>query len=185
MSSELFLKYIENLENLSIVCSVFTEELNLNEDDSLEFYNKVLEDGIDFNDLLSIIDEDFYRCSIVNVIMEQTTTQELKRKVEIERNRQRLGVQFRKTSGDTPEQAINKSAQSLATHKITSTGKFEQRKKKGKVDEIKSSLQKRRLDFLSASAKIRSDKASQRRKAEAKAGSTKGASKFVSRLKAA
>jgi len=173
--------HLQDRDRLADLATMFAEEANLDEKQTEELFEAVLEDNLTSSEFAQVLDENYHSLS-VTLITEQTSTAELKRKVDIERERKKLGRQFRKVKGDTAEQAINKSVQSLATFKISKEGKFQQREKQGDTATIRTNLQRKRSKFLSAQGKIAAAKATEKRKRQARVGRRSGAAKFVSKL---
>jgi hypothetical protein len=172
--------HLEDRDRLADMASMFSEEVGLDEEQTEELFEIILEDNLTSFEFEQIIYENYRLC--LTLILEETNTKDLIRKVKIERERKKLGRQFRKVKGDTPEQSINKSVQSLATFKLTKDGKFEQRKTQGDVAKIRSNLQSKRSKFLSSQGKVAAAKATEKRKRQSRVGRKTGASKFVSKL---
>lgn len=187
---EVYQWYLEEQQLVHDMSSFFAVEVNLNEVQCDEFFQLVSEEQLTTNDVANIIQDNYGDTLCIEVymdILEQSTQAELIRKRNIEKNRKKLGSQFKRQKGDTPEQALNKSVNSLTVHKIGKQGEFIVKKKPSDIGVVRKELIAKKRRSESSKAKVDAAKATEKRKQQKGSNVTKGvgAAKFVSNLKLA
>lgn len=172
--------YLDDLHKTADIASLFSEELSLSQESELELFEAISEDMLTADQLLVILSEHYETLFTFELMVEETETSELIRKSRIERQRKKLGQQFRGIKGDTAEQKLNKSVLSLQTFTIDKEGHFKQRKSPGDAGKIRANLMSKRARFLATQAKISAQKATEKRKKQTIGGGKKvGAGKFA------
>ena len=173
--------YLEDINKLMELACLFSEEVGLDDTQTIELFETIIGEGLTFNEFLHILDENYNGELMTFVLLfEDTPVPELKRKVRIEQGKKKLAQSERPDPGDTAVQKIAKSTNRLASKSITKAGDFTQRKDPGDPNKIRKNLQKKQIEFLSTTGKLRSRAASEKRQRTAKGGSAK----FVSKLAA-
>ena len=161
----------------------FAALLDMDEHTETEWYSSVINDNLSRVELEEII-EQYYDFDIV--MIEDTPVPQLKRKIKIGQEQQRLPSAMRPSDKDSDVVQITKTTRRLVNKDVTSGGEYKTREKKGNWEKTFSDQQERQRRFKSVKAKELSQKAARKRTAQAKGGTgkfvAKGTGAFISKL---